>query len=143
MYENSCFERKGLLTTIAPVGFVGAIFGIIFFSILSNNQVDHQDFLPIWKTLLRFIINIAICIPFGLLVLIPSSSSIAVLAIFGNFAPMFIMTFLIFGVNRFIFIKLSLLTPINSTKLNGAKIDSKDQIEENKEEQKEEQKEDS
>lgn len=69
-----------------------------------------MDFLPLWKTVLRFLVNSLICGPLALLTLIPQSVHLVVIVLFYNLLMGFAFSFLIYGVNRVLLFKLGLIS---------------------------------
>lgn len=99
--NNSKFARKGLRNLFLPIGIVGWVLGTILYSYFTTDCTNRQSFDKWWHLPCRLLINLAIPLPFGLLMLIPSDTSFVVVLLFGEFLVGFAFSFLSFSLSKY------------------------------------------
>ena len=110
---DESLSKLGLLNMITPIGLLGSILGIISYSHFAPNHVNHLDFLPFKLTWARFVLNIIICSPIATLFLLSKWFPFVTRVVIWYFLSQFMYSFMVFGPNRYIFLKLGLVHESN------------------------------
>lgn len=99
--DDHVFANKNMGYMFSPSSSPACLIGVILYSWLSSHPINRFHLLPVWKTIIRMVLNAIFMLPLAPLALIPSSAPNIVSWIFVEFLLTFSFSILAFSSNKY------------------------------------------